>query len=151
MTVLLIWLSACIICSSSTIIDVVSGFSSSSISSRRRRSTTATSTSTTLSYTIVFPEEETPPSEPIDPLAIDLAEDATREITKMMVWAENYGMQRGEGCTLSPMTSDYNKDVHIMATQDLPSGSPIVYVPEELIVRQWKNSVTLKIWRKNSN
>ncbi|KAL7450513.1 hypothetical protein ACHAWC_002422, partial [Mediolabrus comicus] len=138
MTVLLIWLSVCICSRSSSIIDVVSGFSSSSssISSRRRRST-MTATSTSLSYAIVFPEEEAP-SEPIDPLAIDLAEDATREITKMMVWAENYGVQRGEGCTLSPMTSDYNKDVHIMATQDLPSGSPIVYVPEELILSSSK-------------
>ena len=112
----------------------VSGFSS-------RSSITAKST-TSLSYAIVYPDDE--PSEPSDPIALDLAEDASREVTKMMMWAEAMGVQRGDGCTLSPETKDKNKDVHVVAKQDLPNGSPVFYVPEELILSSNKAMVEFR-------
>ena len=127
--VLFISLVLCTICITSKVV----GFSSlSTIYSHKHQ---LHRRSTSLSYAIIYPdEEEEEPSEPIDPVVLDLAEDASREVTKMMVWAKSNGVQSGEGCTLSPESNDNNKDVYVMAMEDLSAGSPVFYVPEELIL-----------------
>ena len=132
-------------------IVAVSGFSRSGSGSHiittkpnhNRRFQSSTISATSLYYSIVFPEEETP--EPIDPIPLDLAENANRETTKMMVWAQTNGILRGEGCTLSPpQSNDNNKDVYVISTQDLPTGSPVLYVPEELILSSNKAMVEFR-------
>mmetsp|Transcript_28921 Transcript_28921/g.46919 ORF Transcript_28921/g.46919 Transcript_28921/m.46919 type:complete len:546 (-) Transcript_28921:24-1661(-) len=136
------WFLALLLCCICTRTKV-SGFSSrSSIIKYHHRHTHGPKSTTSLSYAIVYPDDE--PSEPIDPIALDLAEDANREVTKMMMWAEAMGVQRGEGCTLSPETNDMNKDVHVVAKQDLPNGSPVFYVPEELILSSNKAMVEFR-------
>jgi len=62
----------------------------------------------------------------------------------MMLWAEAMGVQRGTGCTLSPETNDIHKDVHVIAKEDLPNGSPVLYVPEELILSSNKAMVEFR-------
>jgi len=123
---------------------VVSAFSSSrsSIITAHHHVQSTTTTTTSLSYAIVYPEEET--SEPIDPVEIDLAEDANREVTKMMLWGEHNGVLRGEGVTLSPESNDNNKDVYVVTKQDLPYGSPVLYVPEELVLSSNKAMVEFR-------
>jgi len=131
-----------VLCICSTSSHVVSAFSSSRSSITAHNHHRFETSSSSLSYAIVYPEEET--SEPIDPVALDLAEDANREVTKMMIWAEQNGVLRGEGVTLSPESNDNNKDVYVVAKQDLPNGSPVIYVPEDLILSSNKAMVEFR-------
>ena len=72
---------------------------------------------------------------------IDVDEDAARDIQTFEEWSYNYGVQRCDGFQL---TSDDGMDVYAATSQDLPTGSPVVFVPEHLILSSSKAMVELR-------
>lgn len=46
-------------------------------------------------------------------------------------WATNFGVQKAEGIQL---TSDDGENYYVMTTQNLPAGSPVVFVPSNMIL-----------------
>jgi len=74
---------------------------------------------------------------------VDIDEDAVRDIDAMEEWAMACGVQKAEGFkTKSDMNPndldsyldilDY-EDVSVWTIQDIPAGSPVLYVPKEMI------------------
>mmetsp|Transcript_200 Transcript_200/g.460 ORF Transcript_200/g.460 Transcript_200/m.460 type:complete len:540 (+) Transcript_200:83-1702(+) len=71
---------------------------------------------------------------------IDVAEDARREISSMEGWAAERGVQRAEGFALV----EEGREVRAAAMADVVAGSPILYVPEELILTSGKAIAELR-------
>lgn len=80
----------------------------------------------------------------VDYLAIDIAEDAPRNIMAFdVLWATDNGIQRCEGFKLSEEDKQA-RNVYASTTIDLSTGSPILYVPEQLILSSSKAMAELR-------
>jgi len=65
--------------------------------------------------------------------AVNIAENAPRDIQTMQEWATACGVQQAEGFQLTS-GDEYGLDIFAMTTQDLPPNTPVLYVPEQLIL-----------------
>ena len=74
-----------------------------------------------------------PRSPACPPLAafVDIDENTGRDIGSMDEWATMCQVQRSEGFQL---TSEDGVDWSVMTTEPLPGGSPVLYVPSEMIL-----------------
>jgi len=69
-------------------------------------------------------------------LALDISEDMPRNIYNVESWSNENGIQKCNGFTLTEVDND--KDVYVSTNVDTPSGSPVLYVPESLILSSSK-------------
>jgi hypothetical protein len=70
---------------------------------------------------------------------INIEEDAPRDIASFEEWAYNYGIQRCEGHTLTSSQEEYGQpDIYAATDVEIPEGSCVLYVPEELILTSTK-------------
>lgn len=65
--------------------------------------------------------------------AVDISENASREVSAMEEWAGACDVQRAEGFQLTS-DDDYGLDVYAATTSDMPAGSPVLFVPEAMIL-----------------
>ena len=66
---------------------------------------------------------------------LDVEETAQRDIGTMEEWATAYGVQRCEGFQMTATNNENEPlDVGVMTTVDLPAESPVVFVPNEIIL-----------------
>eukprot|EP00566_Odontella_aurita_P013548 CAMPEP_0113545714 /NCGR_PEP_ID=MMETSP0015_2-20120614/11415_1 /TAXON_ID=2838 /ORGANISM="Odontella" /LENGTH=453 /DNA_ID=CAMNT_0000446111 /DNA_START=144 /DNA_END=1505 /DNA_ORIENTATION=- /assembly_acc=CAM_ASM_000160 len=67
---------------------------------------------------------------------VNIDENAPRDITTMDEWANACGVERAEGFQLavSEGTDGPGLDVFAMASQDIPSNSPVLFVPSQMIL-----------------
>lgn len=80
----------------------------------------------------------------VDYLAIDIAEDAPRNIMAFdVLWAADNGIQRCGGFKLVEEDKRAH-NVYASTTTDLSTGSPILYVPEHLILSSSKAMAELR-------
>ena len=63
--------------------------------------------------------------------AISLSENAQRDVYTMDDWAVNAGAQKAEGFEL---TSYDGQDYYAATNQDIPSGSPVLFVPNQMMI-----------------
>jgi hypothetical protein len=76
---------------------------------------------------------------------INIEENAPRDIASMEQWAYNYGIQRCDGFELVSSQVEYGQpDVYAATSVDLPAGSAVLYVPEELILSSDKAIAELR-------
>lgn len=71
-------------------------------------------------------------------IAIDIDEEAQRDIASFEEWASYGGIQRAEGFQLVGEELDGHLDVSVMTTEDMPAGSPVVNIPNEMILSSTK-------------
>ena len=62
---------------------------------------------------------------------VNIDDQKVRDIYSMEKWAENYGVQKMQGFKL---TSKDGKDYSVETKVDLPAGSTVLAVPDELIL-----------------
>uniref|UniRef100_A0A7S2MJ56 SET domain-containing protein n=1 Tax=Helicotheca tamesis TaxID=374047 RepID=A0A7S2MJ56_9STRA len=62
---------------------------------------------------------------------VNIDESAQRDIGSFDEWAINCGVQRSEGFQL---TTEDGQDFSVMTTQDLPAQSPVLFVPNQMIL-----------------
>ena len=68
-------------------------------------------------------------------LALDISEDAPRSIHVMKdIWSNEYGIQKSTGFDLAEDTMNGHGEMYAMTTSDMPTGTPVLYVPSELIL-----------------
>jgi hypothetical protein len=77
-----------------------------------------------------------------DTTLINIDEDAPRDIPSMEQWSYEMGAQRTEGFTLT--SDDGGFDVYAMTTVDLPTGSPVLTIPEHMILSSTKAMAELR-------
>ena len=66
---------------------------------------------------------------------IDIDENAPRDVYSMMEWAEQAGVQKADGFQLAQQDNDDGlEDYGVVTTQDLFAGSPVLFVPNHLIL-----------------
>lgn len=84
---------------------------------------------------------------PIDfSFIFDIAEEAHRNTIEMSsTWATDHGIQRADGFQLTE-EDDYNnhKEVYASTTQDMPTGTPVLIIPESLILSSNKAITELR-------
>ncbi|KAK1740233.1 SET domain-containing protein [Skeletonema marinoi] len=73
---------------------------------------------------------------------IDIDEEAPRDIPSMEAWSYEMGAQRTDGFTLTTDDGGYN--VYAMTNVDLPTGSPILTIPEHMILSSNKAMAELR-------
>lgn len=73
----------------------------------------------------------------LPPGSISLSSSVERDVFTMADWAAGYGVQQAEGVTL---TSYDGKDYFPMTQMDIPAGSPVIYVPNDLIISSSKSA-----------
>ena len=71
---------------------------------------------------------------------IDLDENARRDIATMDSWATESGVQRAEGFQLTATNPEGEGpvDVGVVTTADLTAGSPVLFVPHQMILSAQK-------------
>mmetsp|Transcript_1557 Transcript_1557/g.3972 ORF Transcript_1557/g.3972 Transcript_1557/m.3972 type:complete len:425 (+) Transcript_1557:118-1392(+) len=69
--------------------------------------------------------------------SINLSSSVERDVYTMADWAASYGVQQAEGVQL---TSYDGKDYFPMTQSDIPAGSPVMYVPSDLIFTSSKSA-----------
>mmetsp|Transcript_17144 Transcript_17144/g.35880 ORF Transcript_17144/g.35880 Transcript_17144/m.35880 type:complete len:479 (+) Transcript_17144:137-1573(+) len=74
--------------------------------------------------------------------AIDVSENAPRDISSMEEWVSSNGALR-QGFYLHS-SDDYHTDVHAVASQPLPCGTTVLYVPEAMILTSAKAMAELR-------
>ena len=79
---------------------------------------------------------------PILSSVVDIAENAPRDIQSMEQWAYSCGVQRAGGLQFTAEnalgTNDESRlDISFMTTEDVPAGSPILYVPNVLVLSSY--------------
>lgn len=74
--------------------------------------------------------------------AIDISEAASRDIPTMLEWADVCGVQKAEGFELTSDDGGFN--VYARTVTDLPAGSPVVFVPEQMILSSNKAAAELR-------
>lgn len=67
-------------------------------------------------------------------VVVDIHQSTERDIGTMDQWAAAYGVQKADGFEY---TSEDGRDISVMTTQDMPAGSPVLFVPNDLI---WSSS-----------
>eukprot|EP00578_Thalassiosira_sp_NH16_P030612 CAMPEP_0181076628 /NCGR_PEP_ID=MMETSP1071-20121207/521_1 /TAXON_ID=35127 /ORGANISM="Thalassiosira sp., Strain NH16" /LENGTH=450 /DNA_ID=CAMNT_0023157823 /DNA_START=66 /DNA_END=1418 /DNA_ORIENTATION=+ len=70
--------------------------------------------------------------------AIDIEEEAARDIASFEEWASYSGIQRADGFQLAGEDLDGFLDVSAMTTQDMPAGSSVLYIPEDCLLSSSK-------------
>ena len=70
---------------------------------------------------------------------VDIGEDAQRDIQSMEEWAYACGVQRDPGIQFTyedalGINDGSRLDISFMTTEDIPAGSPILYVPSNMIL-----------------
>eukprot|EP00571_Detonula_confervacea_P002991 CAMPEP_0172313586 /NCGR_PEP_ID=MMETSP1058-20130122/20535_1 /TAXON_ID=83371 /ORGANISM="Detonula confervacea, Strain CCMP 353" /LENGTH=444 /DNA_ID=CAMNT_0013027263 /DNA_START=86 /DNA_END=1420 /DNA_ORIENTATION=+ len=70
--------------------------------------------------------------------AINVDEETQRDISSFEEWASYGGIQKAEGFQLVGEDLDGFLDVSAMTTQDIPAGSPALYIPNEMILSSSK-------------
>lgn len=70
--------------------------------------------------------------------AVDVDEEAPRDIASFEEWATYGGIQRADGFQLVGEDLDGFLDVSAMTNQDMPAGSSALYVPGEMILSSTK-------------
>jgi len=67
---------------------------------------------------------------------INVAEDAQRDLDWLEEWATNCGVQKSEAFEIRQVLGDnyWDDDARIITNQDLPTDSPILFVPEGVIL-----------------
>ncbi len=73
---------------------------------------------------------------------INIDEEAPRDIPSMEQWSYEMGAQRTDSFTLT--SDDGGFDVYAMTTTDLPTGSPILTIPEHMILSSNKAMAELR-------
>lgn len=64
--------------------------------------------------------------------AVSIAEDAPRDVYTMQDWAiQNCGVQTAEGFEIA---EGYGNDYYAATNQDIPGGSPVLFVPNQMIL-----------------
>eukprot|EP00804_Cyclotella_cryptica_P019543 CCRYP_014310-RA/>CCRYP_014310-RA protein AED:0.09 eAED:0.09 QI:65/1/0.75/1/0.66/0.5/4/763/469 len=91
------------------------------------------------------PKTPTPPQRtaPLRSYYIDTSESTPRDLTPMISWCESYGVQRNALEFAS--TSNFNgghpgiqsQDMSAYASQDLPAGTPVLFVPRSLFLSSY--------------
>jgi hypothetical protein len=66
---------------------------------------------------------------------LDINENCQRDVYRMSDWANNCGVQKADGFELE---SYDGQDYEVITQQDLPVGSPILYVPNEMVFASYK-------------
>ncbi|KAL3807558.1 hypothetical protein ACHAXA_001142 [Cyclostephanos tholiformis] len=66
--------------------------------------------------------------------AIDLSEDADRDVSSFVEWASRGGIQTADGFDLVGGEYDGRLDVSAVTTRDMPAGSTVIYVPRDMIL-----------------
>ena len=74
--------------------------------------------------------------------AIDVSENSPRDVPYMLQWAEACGVQKAEGFELT--SDDGGYDVYARTVVDMPAGSPVVIVPEQMILSSNKAAAELR-------
>mmetsp|Transcript_32515 Transcript_32515/g.71371 ORF Transcript_32515/g.71371 Transcript_32515/m.71371 type:complete len:442 (-) Transcript_32515:106-1431(-) len=69
---------------------------------------------------------------------ISIDESTSRDIPTMEEWAAACGVQRSDGFQLSS-EDEYGQNIGVVTTQDLPADSPVLYVPEQMILTSRKS------------
>ena len=72
---------------------------------------------------------------------VDINEGTNRDVGAMDEWATGCGVQRAGGFQL---TSEDGLDWSVMTTEALPEGSPVLYVPEQMILSSNKAKAELE-------
>jgi len=75
--------------------------------------------------------------------AIDVSETAPRDVTSFETWAYECGIQRAEGLVLTNDDGTMT-DVYASTATDAPSGTCVLYVPEEWILTSAKAMAELR-------
>ena len=117
------------------VVASISGFSTSSTCTSSPRSIISP-TSTSLSSTTFYPQAQTKENTFAADI-LDIADDAERNtISFDQTWAPANGIQRHDGFKLAQesMEVGINKDVFAMTSTDVPTGTPVLFVPESLIL-----------------
>ena len=65
---------------------------------------------------------------------VDVSEGAPRDVKSLGEWAANYGVQTSDGFQLIKENGNDGLDAYAITNQDLPQESPILYVPNEVIL-----------------
>lgn len=68
-------------------------------------------------------------------VTVDISERAQRDLYPMEEWAAYYGVQKSDGFQL---TSEDGRDYSVMTNTDIPAGSPVVYVPSQMLLSSWQ-------------
>ncbi|KAL9188859.1 hypothetical protein ACHAXT_011349 [Thalassiosira profunda] len=78
--------------------------------------------------------------------SVDVAENAARNTFAFDLWANNNGIQRVDGFKLVDEGGerDLDRQVYATTTTDVPSGSPVLFVPEALILSSNKAIAELR-------
>eukprot|EP00977_Amphora_coffeiformis_P010294 scaffold2385_cov178-Amphora_coffeaeformis.AAC.11 len=74
---------------------------------------------------------------------IDIDENAPRDVYTMMEWAEQAGVQKADGFQLIPLQDDTEgrlEEYGVVTAQDLPAGSPVLFVPNHMILSSNSNN-----------
>jgi hypothetical protein len=104
-------------------------------SSRARRPQHGTPT--TLSYSSMTSPGTT---------SMDISEYAERDIPSLEQWAsEVVGIQKCDGFQLTTGEAAYQQDVYAMTSEDIPTGTPVLFVPEALIFSADKAMEELRV------
>ena len=79
--------------------------------------------------------KENRPKNNCSPLAayVDIDEDAYRDVVSMDEWATACGVQKAGGFQLTSEEGPLGLDVCVMTTEDMPEGSPVLFVSNEMI------------------
>lgn len=64
---------------------------------------------------------------------VEIDENAPRDIGSFDEWASACGIQRADGFQLT-VTNEDPLDVGVITTQDLPAESPVIFVPNEIML-----------------
>ena len=70
--------------------------------------------------------------------AINVEEEAPRDVASFEEWASYNGIQRADGFTLVGDELDGFLDVSAYTTQDIPAGNPALYIPNQMILSSTK-------------
>ncbi|KAG7361718.1 SET methyltransferase domain containing protein [Nitzschia inconspicua] len=69
---------------------------------------------------------------------VDVDENTPRDVYTMEGWSLNCGVQKADGLELVANYQDGLEDFCAMTQQDLPAGSPVLFVPNEMILSSSK-------------
>ena len=64
-------------------------------------------------------------------------ENAPRDVATMEEWATSCGVQKSDGFQLVS-NDEYGRDISVVTNQDIPANSPVLYVPEGMILSSQK-------------
>lgn len=71
---------------------------------------------------------------------VNIDEEARRDVYAMESWAVNCGVQKADGFEIVSTFQDGQEDYYAKTQQNIPSGSPVLFVPNEMIFSSSKAS-----------